>query len=229
MKEQATSPNVISPLALIGILSLSLVVLFGSMWWNTTRASNKKQLACTNDARVCSDGTVVGRSGSSCEFVCPTVVAESDIKMQIIASGISSKLQRVGLEFNRIATNVNELREIYHTLYDEVCYADVMYVKKCEGEVMPVIDWQNEVVAVIASTYGTSGNELSLESLSWAGKKPVIHYAAIKPGRSCVTTAQVNTPFRIIKMKLPKSVIEEYGYTFKEKELTKDCMMQLAK
>ncbi len=29
-------------------------------------------VACTMDAKMCSDGSYVGRSGPNCEFVCPT-------------------------------------------------------------------------------------------------------------------------------------------------------------
>jgi hypothetical protein len=39
---------------------------------NTAEAPNGAEpIACTMDAMVCPDGTSVGRSGPSCEFVCP--------------------------------------------------------------------------------------------------------------------------------------------------------------
>lgn len=31
----------------------------------------KEPVACTMDARQCSDGSYVGRTGPNCEFICP--------------------------------------------------------------------------------------------------------------------------------------------------------------
>ena len=54
---------------IIFILATSfLLVSCGSK--NTTPISGD-QIACTQDAKQCPDGTWVGRSGPKCEFVCP--------------------------------------------------------------------------------------------------------------------------------------------------------------
>ena len=43
-------------------------------------------VACTADAKQCSDGSYVGRSGPNCEFVCPTVTSIStEIQAKITA------------------------------------------------------------------------------------------------------------------------------------------------
>jgi hypothetical protein len=45
-------------------------------------------VACTADAKLCPDGTYVGRSGPKCEFVCPTVVTGREVKIgQTILDG----------------------------------------------------------------------------------------------------------------------------------------------
>lgn len=36
-----------------------------------TLSDESTQIACTMDAKMCPDGTYVGRSGPTCEFVCP--------------------------------------------------------------------------------------------------------------------------------------------------------------
>lgn len=42
---------------------------------SATTSDEAEIIACTEDARVCPDGSVVGRTGPSCEFVCPAVEA----------------------------------------------------------------------------------------------------------------------------------------------------------
>jgi hypothetical protein len=37
-----------------------------------TSTKPAEPVACTMDAKLCPDGSYVGRSGSKCEFVCPT-------------------------------------------------------------------------------------------------------------------------------------------------------------
>lgn len=41
--------------------------------------SNPQQKACTEDARICPDGSTVGRTGPNCEFAkCPTPTVKED-------------------------------------------------------------------------------------------------------------------------------------------------------
>ena len=51
-----------------------MVVVLGAMYiWlaPTAEAPMLDGIMCTEDARVCDDGTTVGRTGPDCEFVCP--------------------------------------------------------------------------------------------------------------------------------------------------------------
>lgn len=52
---------------------------------NKAEAPNEADpIACTKDAMICPDGTSVGRTGPSCEFVCPDLPAvPADIQTQI--------------------------------------------------------------------------------------------------------------------------------------------------
>lgn len=63
-----------SPLTKIalGVLLLSCLALLGYLVMNL--GLGKKQTACTAEAKICPDGTSVGRTGPNCEFApCPTV------------------------------------------------------------------------------------------------------------------------------------------------------------
>ncbi len=54
---------------LAGIVIIVVLGLAGFFYRNTLeRAQGPEQTACTMDARICPDGTTVGRSGPSCEF-----------------------------------------------------------------------------------------------------------------------------------------------------------------
>lgn len=47
-------------------------VSYGSYYWWQKSAGNTNQVACTMEAKLCSDGSSVGRTGPNCEFaVCP--------------------------------------------------------------------------------------------------------------------------------------------------------------
>lgn len=73
---------------MIKIMYLFIFVAFicaGSLFFLTHYASapvnignnGEVPVMCTADARQCSDGSYVGRSGPNCEFVCPETVATS--------------------------------------------------------------------------------------------------------------------------------------------------------
>jgi hypothetical protein len=57
------------------IISIALGLTFATTLIGTTFASynyNSNGTYCTQDAYVCPDGTSVGRTGSNCQFVCPS-------------------------------------------------------------------------------------------------------------------------------------------------------------
>jgi len=56
------------------IATLLLLSLIGCQSNNidTQQADNDRIIACPEDAKICSDGTIVGREGLACEFhACP--------------------------------------------------------------------------------------------------------------------------------------------------------------
>jgi hypothetical protein len=68
------------PVAVIIIIVLAAIVGSGTLayqyWWlpKEEAKNQQKPVACTEEAKLCSDGSVVGRTGPNCEFVaCPYV------------------------------------------------------------------------------------------------------------------------------------------------------------
>ncbi len=73
----------------INIIALVIVVIIGIALWitlenrRTGQNGGDTQVACTMDAKMCPDGSAVGRTGSNCEFAeCPTPVGD-DIQAHI--------------------------------------------------------------------------------------------------------------------------------------------------
>ena len=78
--QPAQGPKSGSPImtvaVVLGVVALLAVVAYviGAMYMNKT----EKPVACTTEAKICEDGTSVGRSGPSCEFeACPSFIPVS--------------------------------------------------------------------------------------------------------------------------------------------------------
>ncbi|HOW60353.1 MAG TPA: DUF333 domain-containing protein [Candidatus Moranbacteria bacterium] len=68
----------------IGIISLLAIVVGGIFYWQNQKISevdNKQpeQKACTMEAKLCDDGSYVGRTGPNCEFAPCPVASKQDI------------------------------------------------------------------------------------------------------------------------------------------------------
>lgn len=58
---------------LIILLSSALILLFSYFYIKQSFINDYMQVACTMEAKICPDGSAVGRSGPKCEFdLCPT-------------------------------------------------------------------------------------------------------------------------------------------------------------
>ena len=57
-------------------IGIGVVFILGLLWYITEYRSttySPHQKACTLEAKICPDGTAVGRTGPNCEFApCPT-------------------------------------------------------------------------------------------------------------------------------------------------------------
>lgn len=54
------------------IVIFGVILLAGAVYLAFTSISRNKQVACTQEAKICSDGSAVGRTGPNCEFAaCP--------------------------------------------------------------------------------------------------------------------------------------------------------------
>ncbi len=79
----------LSTKVLFATLVVFLVLLGGMYYLSTLSAKYMAPIACTADAKICPDGSAVGRTGPKCEFApCPNVVNGTQTFTDI-ATGIS--------------------------------------------------------------------------------------------------------------------------------------------
>lgn len=80
---------------LVGLGLLAVVAILVYRFWPSQLPVDNQSVACTEEAKLCPDGSYVGRTGSNCEFtVCPAV-PEDIIKSADFAPPVSLALERI--------------------------------------------------------------------------------------------------------------------------------------
>lgn len=117
-----------------------LAVGTGSYLYAKKRASSPPQRACTMEAKLCSDGTAVGRSGPNCEFAaCPTPTQpQGDFDKPITIS--------VG----KTIDFTNGLSITSKAIYDSRCKIDQVCI------------WQGELAAVLEVEHRGFSEEIQI-------------------------------------------------------------------
>jgi len=127
------------------MFSLSSFVVMASLMFNVVayaedevKTENKdKPIACTMDAKLCPDGTSVGRTGPDCEFVCP---GEKDTSTK--GEEIKNKFKEVRSELkdNREDTKIkrDEFKGDIQTIKDEIKNKKVEYKNQLDQMVESV-------------------------------------------------------------------------------------------
>lgn len=71
-----TAPMIKTKLILITVIGIT--ILIGLAYFVMSKAINTGPIACTMEAKICPDGSAVGRQGLRCEFAaCPTITTLS--------------------------------------------------------------------------------------------------------------------------------------------------------
>ena len=111
----------ISASVIITILSLTLGF---NVYAEENTTTDNKPVACTMDAKICPDGTSVGRTGPNCEFVCPGLdegmrrggeikdkFKEAKGQIEVKKEDIKNKREIVKNEVEKIKTELEQKRE----------------------------------------------------------------------------------------------------------------------
>ena len=77
---------------LFGLLIILIVGIGGFVYRNAVEHSSRP-MVCPLDAKICPDGSAVGRSGPSCEFAsCPSPVLSQDADLPTSTSTATSTI-----------------------------------------------------------------------------------------------------------------------------------------
>lgn len=77
----------------IVVMVLILLALGGGIYFYQKRIEPSQPIACTEEAKICPDGTAVGRTGPNCEFAaCPT----PQVKEETVAA-LNQKILNEGI------------------------------------------------------------------------------------------------------------------------------------
>ncbi|MDO8664235.1 MAG: hypothetical protein Q7K44_01640 [Candidatus Liptonbacteria bacterium] len=82
---------------------VALVVIIGGVYFYKTNFKGSGEIACTMEAKICPDGSAVGRTGPNCEFAaCPAVVTVPDTGDVTLAMGQSGTFQNLKVTLNTL-------------------------------------------------------------------------------------------------------------------------------
>lgn len=92
------------------VLSSSIIILsvmFGFVVYAEETKTSEQPVACTMDAKICPDGTSVGRSLPNCEFVCPGENTPRDINTN------KNKIAERKVQLEQIIQSIKEKRTLF--------------------------------------------------------------------------------------------------------------------
>lgn len=151
---------------------------------------------CTLDAKICPDGSSVGRTMPSCDFApCPGEEASRSAQQQaggyqIIAQdeGLSG-----GLEERRTVTVFNQ--EDLTALWNEI-YAAVE-----PRPPVPSVDFAtNAVVGYFTGIQASGGYSVEVASIQKAGTTTQIIFKQTNPGQDCMASSVITKPYILISV-----------------------------
>lgn len=128
----------------IAILIIAVAIVAGLIGFNIKKvAQAPKQMACTMEAKMCDDGSAVGRTGPNCEFAeCPNVVNKGSTDKVLLG------------EFNQpIEMLVGE----HYAFVEPKFFLNVYKINdgRCPADVMCI--WQGEIQVTIGAYNGSVG------------------------------------------------------------------------
>lgn len=122
----------------LGFITISFLIAFvmGGLMLANNDSNNNEQIACTDEAKICPDGSSVGRTGRACEFApCPTPtntpISEWKTYEDDFLSFKYPADHPVEVENKIIYINKNE----YSPVSIFARYDGLEYIEKCDQEV----------------------------------------------------------------------------------------------
>ncbi|MDO8554075.1 MAG: hypothetical protein Q7S22_04670 [Candidatus Micrarchaeota archaeon] len=149
-----------------------LILVFGCTTQLPPLNKTNYTIACTQEAKLCSDGSAVGRTGPNCEFAaCPNSITSDENQTQVLKTFELDK--SFTISENETLTNQAEditIKAVSFT--SSLCPADVICI--WSGELGVNLEVNNETVYlgdVTRKTVNVSSYQIDLLSIDYESKK----------------------------------------------------------
>lgn len=153
------------------LISLLVLVVVGAAAFVSLNVGNKSTppVACTMEAKLCPDGTAVGRTGPNCEFAaCPEVVPAptpvATLGDIVLGVGQKGKVGDLNITVNSFVS-------------DSRCPIDVQCIWagefKVNATLLGATKIENRVMSSIDAPYSFDGNTVSISSVTPAPKSTI--------------------------------------------------------
>jgi hypothetical protein len=175
------------------VVGMIVIVILAFLKQDALIIGGSGQVACTMEAKICSDGSSVGRSGPKCEFAaCPAFPTGVSVILKA-SNGLSEKREFTSV----VAYSTEDMKKINEqiTSASEDLFA------------YPGIDFTKEFV--FAATLGarnTGGFNISVKSVTETDNKIEIVFQETTPGSGCMLTQAIETPYVIARKDTPAAV-----------------------
>ena len=135
-------------IALIIVLSIFLI-----------SCAKDKPVACTMDAKICPDGSAVGRVGPNCEFAdCPAMICDYNSSIKKYVGKSLDECQRIKFLCENNMEYFSDDCGCGCSAKTEMNLCDATRPQACTMEYLPVCGWFDQSIKCIkypcASTYG---------------------------------------------------------------------------
>lgn len=172
-----------------------LVVVMGFFFYRALYPAPAN--TCTLEAKICPDGSTVGRTGKNCEFApCPT---SSATQFTISTVRKSDGAESSGTMFEKsrhVLRTKAEFLSLLQTKFDDPCV-------KSNSCTIPELDGTNSMaLAVFAGTKSSGGHSIEITKAVKEVKdgKDVLNVTVVtlSPGPACIVTTVITSPYHII-------------------------------
>jgi hypothetical protein len=197
----------------IGLAVLIVTVIGGAAYYYFTQSSNKI-VACTEEAKVCPDGSSVGRVGPNCEFApCPTPNTNGSLQGDYL--DYDSLIESSGME-----SQVNTKQMM--VIQSEGEYADLREkLGNSNAQTFPSVDFsKSTVIAVFAGQKPNGGYDARVTDVLKNENNITVYATFSEPGPSCVNAQVITSPYHIIS--IPKQSVDA-NIQLQEEVYTRDC------